>query len=252
MQYVANGILLYNVRLYWLSVLILFSLSFQTFLLHNTYFKRLLSLIKNSPNTSSSFFYNDLCSTCICSLSQLLNNTVDLRALLLLAFLQHIFSECLFSWHSYCLKVCVKSPIYTWLCTILLNMWAAAREIVPLLWEIFHLIFLHPPPMNSIPLSTVTRKLVWARQYATYRSSSGSMYTLLYLLLSPVGSQWSWSFTGKSWFHIRTPLGIWTRVPCDRKQSGGPLDQWDMVNMQWDYRLSTRPPILNLMVVFYS
>jgi hypothetical protein len=44
--------------------------------------------------------------------------------------------------------------------------------------------------------------------------------------------------TGESQFHISTPLVIWTRVPCDRKQTGSPLDQWDMVRMKWNRRLS--------------
>ncbi len=35
------------------------------------------------------------------------------------------------------------------------------------------------------------------------------------------------------------PPGDWTRVPHDGKQTGCPLDQWDMVQMQWDCRLST-------------
>jgi hypothetical protein len=47
---------------------------------------------------------------------------------------------------------------------------------------------------------------------------------------------------GESWFHISAPQRIWTRVPCDRKQTGSPLDQWDMVRMKWDYRISTRLP----------
>jgi hypothetical protein len=51
------------------------------------------------------------------------------------------------------------------------------------------------------------------------------------------------TLTGESWFHISTPSGIWTRVPCDRKQTGSPLDQWDMVRMKWDCRLSTPPPM---------
>ncbi len=48
--------------------------------------------------------------------------------------------------------------------------------------------------------------------------------------------------TGESRFHISTPLGIWTRVPCDGKQRGNLLDQWDMVRMKWDCRLSTGFP----------
>jgi hypothetical protein len=44
---------------------------------------------------------------------------------------------------------------------------------------------------------------------------------------------------GQSWCHISTPQWIWTRVPCDRKQTGRPLDQWDIMRMQWDCRLST-------------
>ncbi len=47
------------------------------------------------------------------------------------------------------------------------------------------------------------------------------------------------TITGESRFHISTPLGIWTWVPCDGKQIGSPLDQWDMVTMKWDCRLST-------------
>ncbi len=50
------------------------------------------------------------------------------------------------------------------------------------------------------------------------------------------------TLTGESWFHISTPQAIWTRVPCDRKQTGSPLDQWDMLRMKWDCRLSTGLP----------
>ncbi len=39
--------------------------------------------------------------------------------------------------------------------------------------------------------------------------------------------------------HISTLQGIWTQVPCDGKQTGRPLDQWDMVRMKWDCRLCT-------------
>ncbi len=45
--------------------------------------------------------------------------------------------------------------------------------------------------------------------------------------------------TGESRFHISTPQGIWTRVPCDGKKTGSPLDQRDMVRIKWDCRLST-------------
>jgi hypothetical protein len=41
--------------------------------------------------------------------------------------------------------------------------------------------------------------------------------------------------------HIYYPRD-WTWVPHDGKQTGSPLDQWDMVWMQWDYRLSTGLP----------
>ncbi len=44
---------------------------------------------------------------------------------------------------------------------------------------------------------------------------------------------------GESRFYISTTQGIWTQVPCDRKQRVSPLDQWDMVRMMWDYRLCT-------------
>ncbi len=54
------------------------------------------------------------------------------------------------------------------------------------------------------------------------------------------------SLTGESQFHISTPLEIWTRVPCDGKQTGSPLDQWDMVGMEWDRRLSTQQRFLYL------
>ncbi len=47
------------------------------------------------------------------------------------------------------------------------------------------------------------------------------------------------TLTGESQFHISTPLGLWTWVPCGGKQMGSPLDQWDMVRMKWDCRLST-------------
>ncbi len=56
------------------------------------------------------------------------------------------------------------------------------------------------------------------------------------------------TLTGESRFHISTPLGIWTWVPCDRKQIGSPLDQWDMVRMKWDCRLSTGRWIYDLHV----
>jgi hypothetical protein len=46
--------------------------------------------------------------------------------------------------------------------------------------------------------------------------------------------------TGESWFHISTPHGIWTQVPCDEKQTGSLLDQWDMVRIKWDCRVCTR------------
>jgi hypothetical protein len=48
--------------------------------------------------------------------------------------------------------------------------------------------------------------------------------------------------TGESRFHRSTPQGIWTWVPCDGKQTGSPLDQWDMVKMKWDCKLSTGLP----------
>jgi hypothetical protein len=47
------------------------------------------------------------------------------------------------------------------------------------------------------------------------------------------------TLTGESRFHISPPQGFWTQVPCDGKQRVSPLDQWDMVRMQWDCRLST-------------
>ncbi len=50
------------------------------------------------------------------------------------------------------------------------------------------------------------------------------------------------TLTGESRFHISTPQGIWTWVPCDGKLTDSPLDQWDMVRMEWDCRLSTGLP----------
>jgi hypothetical protein len=50
------------------------------------------------------------------------------------------------------------------------------------------------------------------------------------------------TLTGESRFHTSTPLGIWTQVPCDGKQTGSPLDKWDMVRIKWDCRLSTGLP----------
>jgi hypothetical protein len=47
--------------------------------------------------------------------------------------------------------------------------------------------------------------------------------------------------TGESGF-TSYPQGIWTRVPCDGKQTGSSLDQWDIVRMKWDCRLSTGLP----------
>ncbi len=35
------------------------------------------------------------------------------------------------------------------------------------------------------------------------------------------------------------PPGDWTWGSHDRKQMGGPLNQWNCVRMQWDWRLST-------------
>jgi hypothetical protein len=48
---------------------------------------------------------------------------------------------------------------------------------------------------------------------------------------------------------LKYPPGDWTRVPHDGKQMGSPLDQWEMVWMQWDCRLSaglTPPPAAGL------
>ncbi len=66
---------------------------------------------------------------------------------------------------------------------------------------------------------------------------------------APTKGQWSelrrghrcskTTLTGKSQFHISIPLGFWNQVPHDGKQTGSPLDQWDMVWMKWDCRLST-------------
>jgi hypothetical protein len=44
------------------------------------------------------------------------------------------------------------------------------------------------------------------------------------------------TLTGESWFHISNPPWDWTQVPHDRKQTGSPLDLWDMVWIQWDCR----------------
>ncbi len=38
------------------------------------------------------------------------------------------------------------------------------------------------------------------------------------------------------------PHGDWTGVLHNRKQTGGPLDQWNCVQKQWDCRLSTGLP----------
>jgi hypothetical protein len=47
------------------------------------------------------------------------------------------------------------------------------------------------------------------------------------------------TLTGETRFHISTPQGIWTQVPSDGKQRVSSLDQWNMVRMKWDCRLST-------------
>ncbi len=47
------------------------------------------------------------------------------------------------------------------------------------------------------------------------------------------------TLAGEFRFQISTPVGIWTWVPTDGKQTSSPLDQWDMVRMKWDCRLST-------------
>jgi hypothetical protein len=52
------------------------------------------------------------------------------------------------------------------------------------------------------------------------------------------------TLTGESRFHISTPLGIWAWVPWGGKQTGSPLDQWDMVRMKWDCWLSTYQRII--------
>ncbi len=49
------------------------------------------------------------------------------------------------------------------------------------------------------------------------------------------------TLTGESWFHVSTPMEIEPQVPHGRKQTGSPVDQWDMVWMQWDCRLSRGP-----------
>jgi hypothetical protein len=43
----------------------------------------------------------------------------------------------------------------------------------------------------------------------------------------------------RSCYAEQVPPWDWTRVPHDRKQTGGPLDQWNCVRMQWDCRLCT-------------
>ncbi len=50
------------------------------------------------------------------------------------------------------------------------------------------------------------------------------------------------TLNGESRFHISTPRGDLNWVPYDGKQTGSPLDQWDMVRMKWDCRLSTGLP----------
>jgi hypothetical protein len=50
------------------------------------------------------------------------------------------------------------------------------------------------------------------------------------------------TLTGESPVPHKYPPGDWTQVPHDRKQTGGPLDQWNCVWMQWDCRLSTGLP----------
>ncbi len=62
----------------------------------------------------------------------------------------------------------------------------------------------------------------------------------LYMYTAPVCSETT--LTGESRFHLSTPQGIWTQVSCDGKQRVSPLDQWDMVRMKRDYRLSTGLP----------
>jgi hypothetical protein len=52
------------------------------------------------------------------------------------------------------------------------------------------------------------------------------------------------TLTGESRFYISIPPGDWTWVPHDGKQTGGPLDQWNCVWMQWDCRLSTATTFL--------
>ncbi len=48
--------------------------------------------------------------------------------------------------------------------------------------------------------------------------------------------------TGEILVSHKYPPGDWTRVPHDGKQTGSPLDQWDMVRMKRDCRLSTGLP----------
>ncbi len=45
-----------------------------------------------------------------------------------------------------------------------------------------------------------------------------------------------------SFTEVPPPRGFESGCPCDGKQTGSPLDQWDMVRMKWDCRLSTGLP----------
>ncbi len=50
----------------------------------------------------------------------------------------------------------------------------------------------------------------------------------------------------------QSPQGFLTRVPHDGKQTGSPLDQWDMVLMQWYCRLSTGLPLSSQLCRLWS
>ncbi len=88
------------------------------------------------------------------------------------------------------------------------------------------------------------RKAVWDQVGLSHYRHEGLVMVqdeARLMMISHVGGHQcseTW-LTGESRFHISTPQGIWTQVPCDGKQRVSPLDQWDMVRMKWDCRLST-------------
>jgi hypothetical protein len=96
--------------------------------------------------------------------------------------------------------------------------------------------------------------IIW-RGYTCWRSffyvtifNHSSAYLKFYLFFLLFCSETT--LTGESRFHISTPQGIEHVTLVVGSKQVSPLDQWDMVRIMWDCRLSTVPSILCSIIIF--